>query len=1538
MMNDSHIEPLDVTNMTISASLKKGTQGKRFTNSKESPYSYVTLDNLTKDVKMAFSELRDLLDNYAKMNVQENIPVDKMYSTGATRERKNDQSDEWQSLGRMVCGSSEKDSLISAQLSTTLIDTMNLMYTEDVTPTSYYLNGGMPVSVRNIRSERKLAAGGRLEPCVRGNGMYASCVSKGGCSCFQPPSLPGVVLTSQGRDQLLLNGFKDDITSPFVTPGMLEHLTLAGVPLRVAIDEEASIGDILSFSEPTTARAGKEMTQWLPFTLIGYFLAFMRWMLALNGGAFGVDHAFHTTFIARGGEYMIQAVLIQACEWLAVNAKSGRTVDEFVIGSTKKPRFTGVLARDLIAAWLREDVNFVLPSFLWNLRSGRRIDYVKSADWGGAAEGSTMFEVGLDELVKQQFFKEGLRLVKSKSAAEKMRVKELRLEVGEKFLKERSMIAFVESIGKGTHLTNSAMTTGSIRRTYQCLSHLVFQSNYADIYKMDDVVRGSFRTLSLRPGTNAKTVNKAVFWWARVFTALARRVHGVPTSGLQLTRGPMADILTADCDTEDVHTYTLLRGVLDKDWLKRTDWDEVVTESMWEDLLEMALEAKTPVALQEPLRAIYHSHGTNAISANATDSLRIIAYGLGAGSHDGFQYSTACALTTTSFASDIAKEHTEGRTINGVWVALDPKRVPDDANYQTAFYNDAVDDMMRTPMTMTRLANGIPQILTNSSGGADNIVGSVEVSSLFNPPVDGKRPAKGASAVGHTGDMKVRFKSNIKSLTMPLLASFLLPPDINAFYTERIAQQLSDNPMAFVSFGSRNTAGKWVRPVYNVSVVDQVLQVPLYESIKKLQKDMTLDLKGDSRFGFQPFVSTGVGAHDYLQMIYASVQGAWDKRVLTAGIDASALDQHILPVDRMLLIKSILRYANGSDGLVTGADGSKPQPASFCEILSNVFILRNEWYFSVRIDGAPDQIVKVSTMPSGDLLTTVLNGVKTMAMQQLTLDTPIQLPSTGLSTRIGLLAGTKVYIQGDDVSLTITLDPTDTNTVIEEWSDIGLRCNNILETSSKSWSGSNISHFLQLLFYCGQEIPRHMALSHENPVVYDVTMLGSLIDKVVKMCDRGGNQQTSTMLISMLLMLGSTEKVFGTRFTHSVSTLIQPGGVVNRVFVGSPSPNSALWLLANGPELGLDQPMRKRPAPQSDYSLGSDINEANGDIPIEGTVNGVTVAKTDAQAIADGTTTTMMASELLSSSQKILTRPVVKNTSALGEATVKALVTAGQVDIPPRYFMSNMTEGLYLSSLGSYMKNKSNMTRQFKKLDQIRAGREDDEGVIPNPRALFPIIIASSRVQVEVTFDQDTVITFDGDVFVIYVNRQPVRRIAARYTPFWIKGGAASLLTRLFGVSSERGRIGNRRDLLAKLGVPGRPDVRGDDVADVLLRNDPAYRPLIAQAMGFTESEYGAISGMLDQVPILKTIAEGAEYSSQTDAVRSVDPATVRQFMQEFSMVGLEIEDLTPATQEVVLSNFMNVLYEEINVFTVFNVNMSDRQRLVARVPRLSLI
>jgi hypothetical protein len=1394
------------------------------------------------------------------------------------------QDAKWRALGKMVLDKIDPD--VSVRVSRRVSN----FYLTDAKPYSLSESNTFPSQVRNIVHEKTKKFRDCRYSMIDGR---MRCVARG-CKHCVPLCNQAIVFTSAGRDIFVEHVPDVEIKSSCLNQSMMDSMIEIIPGLGFAREDvDPSIHDHLSVTEPPSVRWDNEGTSHLPFPLVTYFSNFMSYQkAACQDDDFTYNHPYYEEFLARGGEYCIQAVFLCAMEWHMTHANSGTVTDDWA----KKPDYLGskTLVELAIRGWINQK-GIKLPSWAWDLRAGRNIDYISGTEYGYKGNGMDLFEHCHAELQAQAKARGKLDIP----------VKDV--------VVPRHFAPFIERPGRPHLLTDAAMTSGITRRVFHCLSHMIFHSNTSDVQHFDMLVAASNAVMGEYPGGNGKAVSKALLPWGRAFAAYPRMVHGVPIS-VPLEPGPLTDLAIHEpAMVKDLQAYAMVRKTLHDDWDHLT-WNGEVSDSDWDALLSDAVQ-NAPEPMREALTALGDHHKARDVPAGRSDVMRIISFTLGAGVYDGFQWATSTALPITSHASAAQRRYRESVNVNGVQVHLDNPTTAD-APYQTTILQVIINDMLKIPETFRSIQRRIPSIITSSSGGADSVKLLYDVRSVI------------SDSVQHTGSTDVKVSTNMKSTSMPLLAGHFLPESPVQYYKTIIERQYETTPAPPGNFGTRHTAGKGPRPIFNVSILDQIYLSPFNDAIKRWMQTES-DLGADqANFNYQPLITTGADVQDMIQNIHGSVAGCWNPNILNLAEDASALDQHITQADRVLITDILEGYASQVDGYAFGIDG----PASdgpYSEVLKHVFLLRNKWWFRVKINGAPDQIVEICSMPSGDLVTSVLDSLKTTAMQLHMGNVEHQLPSGRSSVKH--LGGTKIQIQGDDVAAIFDIEPTDCVECIKARSGAAAYCNMALDTITKSWSGSTVSHFLQIAFIYGRKVTRFMALDHERSTEYDSTQMGSFIDKYVKLCTRGGNVETSTMLINMLLMMGSSESAFGDKYEHDIATMLQPGGIVNRMPIGFPSPSSLLYMSINARRFGMDQPMAPPLVTESDFDMGKRMDESAPNQKVKGMVANARLAKGPEKQ--DGSHLYTV-DELINDTQNAIIKPEIVPDSRAAEASMEAWRRDGLTDTNNRFYLSNAARGLFRRGLGIWMKNRSMYQRQLFKEAQIRSGRYSGKTIMPTTAARVSLFIGGNKVPIKFDYESKLVMVRTRSGYALYRGRNYIRAYAPQWHCYNDLDGAAPDILSVFGVSSDRRDTVTRKNAMAVFNIPGRADISGEEIAMELVRHPHYTRRTLALAMGMTASQWGKAEGHLNNLSLLQTLSDVDSYSSQFDAMTSLNYEKIQQLMMELAIEGIVLDDIDPTALRVLSRAFSNLIYEDANLIFFCN---NKESRIVFRVPRITL-
>jgi len=1203
-----------------------------------------------------------------------------------------------------------------------------------------------------------------------------------------------------------------------------------------------------------------------------------------------------------GADCLLAVCGVVAAEWCARWCTSA-------LDKTAAKDFT---FEQMLDIWLKGKTGVKVPSWLINLRNGRNITYVSANEVYGKTKDDRDFMP-----TEQDVFVQDLASLKQK--AEKMKSE----GKGGLSITPKQKAVFIEARARSPILTESAMTDFAAYRCHVLLqaafeigssSHLdaKMSGEYDECHDFADLYRQQASWFTKMPG-RGKAADKAMLPALKFLLAFKKQVE-MPKSPPSMTVPDSKDVNPKPeerpCDHvvfEDDYARQFLAGLLQDEYPESINQsDDLSFKTSWAELQKLSAKYAVDKCGFHAIGSIIERWKSIPFSMVDNELADVIIH-LSRTVLGGYMTGMDAITGVSSYKSDAYKLVFED--INNYTEAGDKRELErqwTEILQEVDAYDTSVDKFM----------SAIPEIFKGASGGDDNIKAQIPRSEIL-----GKVNKEASDA-----DPMVSMNTNMKTLFLSL-AGYLLFDKKSA--KDVVANALDEGRPS--NLGKRTQVNRENRLIYATPNIDNILQMVLVHAMKHYMKGK--DLK-KHRVYANANHNTGEAYTDSILCIGYSIKCALEQLCCNAN-DASGFDMHQGKADQDELVKVIDKKIASEEAESEYTEFRQHFGISFWKWLKKLLLKRNWNYFRLRPGGAPLQTLLVTTQASGDQITTGKNTVKCVAV---------------LVAFLEYLCGEAF---GDDMWVVYAksvLNQFNVMKITQDFEDHGRRAGQVY-SYKKAMSGQMV-HFLQLLFYGGQIIPRRMALAHEHYITSSLDSLGSLVSKIDKASMRGGNAKCANLWMLMYVIAGSNTSLFGKVMTYDGDTMLSAEGPLHgRLPMPGSADNAKAYLTIHKDLLGFGEWVRKVPKAPRPQEIGRRISTYmnSNNLPFHGTVS--------SQPMEIGTpkvATKNTYEQCTRSSHKLYHLFGATSKDAQINAAAKARadkVSKSLGDMSIEKWASNTFD----QAIGSKM-SQGHLAPWFEEQAAIEAGvmhemqahehEVDEVGRAKEPPAEYRLKLPT-KAQFRLG---DNILTFVPSTVGLYLYRQEATDGATsighygfkikskdgtvikryngsdgfRWHPFWSYRLIIKLFMSFFGVNYKGGSVGSRRNILSKFdpssrhnGAPGRTDLTAEQVFEKLLDTVPGARLNICLGMGFTNDRSNRMIEALDEISTMQSIIEFEEHSNITDPMKcaSLDRLYDVLNINELHPKGLaNYIVLKPAAKKAVGRCMMNLLYTDMNV------------------------
>jgi hypothetical protein len=1297
-----------------------------------------------------------------------------------------------------------------------------------------------------------------------------------------PVDQPAAIVTQYGMDQLLNAGVvtKENFDNAFVTnicnaigePPRVEgeYVVIGGVYLKRAndsaptdeMDQSAEQDAGITYTESWVDRMA-EARRYTPFGTIATVRTWISlWELS------GLDWI---TMKQRGGRHFIVMATYLACEWACRTSTS-------VLPAKFKDTVGDGLAGSILEKWISGDNNVKIPQWMATWRKPMKYNYITGEDVGFAPKPSRQ----LYAWSKEQRLK-GVR-ISSAVPGDKSVV-----------VVDETRMPFIEREEGAFPLQDAALTNMGPLRAFLCLSCAVETCGSLHLDEDDEAeggisdpppfrtyYEGMLRRLGADPGRVGKKVGGTVGMMYRLLL----------TDLIIMT--PTVEIPTDPSVVEPFQAFPRMKRHYDDKMLQLLSHtltpmpeggDPDAVRSMGLDRRKLA----TVICDREPelapgLMAIFEKfsgsdeaierHAFTNHSKKISDVLTHLAH---ATSAEGYLRSCQAAIPVDSYVS-----HAQRMVREGIDTTIKrPCHV-----YERELLEEAFSSV-QTP-TGRQFYEHLHALSNSKSAGWDRIGFKVAASDVMDLPDFGSDDTE-----GHV--------SNRKDV-MHFSAPFVLTKD----YLWRKA-----GPDAPLPMGIRSVAGRKLRPVYNVPKAQQAQLRPFYKALEQYMKS--------SPDGFALAKRKGVPVADRVNSINASIRAANDGAIVILAHDATRLDQHIGPAHRSESWEKVLeeRFTEipfAFLAMLEEAARDPPSGATFGDLVIHTLKCWDNAYYVHKVPGAPTQLLKIDSEPSGALITAVDNTVVIKGV--------LKVIEKG-SGRTQLVR----EMWGDDCWVMHHITKDDNIVAIAREAEKLAKdgAGQKLDTVDGSVSGRSV-HFLQILDIAGQEISRRIGIDHEKQQG-STRMPGEineLLDKLIKMASRGGNKILLNEMMLITIIEGSYTSLFGRQATTTFDSIAAPGGHCNMSLIGFGLPNSRLFLELMGPDLFPEGTVIEKPARrEKPEDIGKLLKAKSGDTPARLNVGGQNVYDKSEGRPYTLNKLASMSSEVLLDNDRVVPLPrsgpirkELERLEVIDEAYDQSVIRSGYIALgavlQTKRLAPNFTEQALIK--GGYIPRRHATTKLEK----------GTKFITPHKGLVL------GKYKVTYKFGTTHFLFLPNWHYTDSANKlwstydlrmagATLRSWQEEWHPFF--GNGAENMCLLLGFTGIHAGLEAMRvnDGIARFSpAKHRHEITPEHVMDHLKRCDHGAREALLKSIyGFRDDEINRINDSYHKIDLYRSIKTASEYSSLPDVLKSASITKITELIlltspqaSAFMSPGAMDSD----TRNVIITHMLSIMYELMNV------------------------
>uniref|UniRef100_A0A2V0RCH9 RdRp n=1 Tax=viral metagenome TaxID=1070528 RepID=A0A2V0RCH9_9ZZZZ len=1045
---------------------------------------------------------------------------------------------------------------------------------------------------------------------------------------------------------------------------------------------------------------------------------------------------------------------------------------------------------------------------------------------------------------------------------------------------EETPMPFVEKADMGYPLQSSALTTMSPLRFFLCFSLCIETCCSNHLTGFHDYYEDVLGYLGCNPGRVGRKLAKTVVKFSRLVGSDVRlRVPTVKLNEADDVTAPPYDPPTVLVRIND----TLARSAIAQNVLGKEK-----RNASKRDILT-GIISEIP-SLERGLTGIFNEYCVNGESGDEevppkhTISnfnkaiLDVITHTASAGSAEGYSRSCLGSLPVAGYTSYMQRLVMEGIDSNA-------KRDVDDLEYDKY---TTVLSRMSVP-TMSEFFLEAKEIAIAKSAAGDKV----------------KFDITEGEALG-TSESSRKEKAVASRKDVLFLNSALM---INKEYM----MLRSTFERAFLT-GLRSVPARKLRYIYMLPIPHQLVIFRLYNAFKEFQKNEP---------GYALAQKAGIPVFDARLEINSSIELARDDSLFCYPADASSLDQHMGVGHRAVLIQAI-KDCGILDEIHGDSEMYQAFGYTYKEAMLNALENWDDSYYRSPVPGAPDQLIKVDSQPSGALTTAVVNSHVTDCMM------------LHVQRKLGFRFAQQQLWGDDFYGVTSRKEGVHTLDYIQEMDDVCLEAGQNMGTVKDSTLGRGV-HFLQKYYLGGQEIRRRVAYDHESEVA-NKTLTGdisSYLTKVKMMTSRGGNADGLNMLQMLTIINGSRSTQFGRQARVDFDSMAAAGGFTNQIMVGFSSDNSRLFLELNSELLfGQDQvEILQRPQFEQPIDTGKRVLSRHQDTLAKVNIGGATgyhtigtLLETSEVKLLDKTRLT---STLPATVGEFFDLDYVREISYAGSVRGAAAKAVGESlqtrSLKPKFIEKALiANGLIGSSLRETPEPKT-------KLSSTHLGfRYLGKRILYGYSDKFYMKLPSGMHEGENMFELHSVL---GQVPLSFNQK---------WHPYYAMPENFRLMCSLFGVTTARRSAFDVKSHTSMFSPDKfRKDINKDAVIAIVekTRHDQQTRHAMLSNIGFTPFEIGMMDGQLINLDAMKDVETASEYSSIPEIMKCLSTRELDIIMSHVSPQFMHgyFANAPVSLKTLVHTHFLSLIADEMNIAIALGGDRGSSNRYI-RMPTVSFI
>lgn len=748
-----------------------------------------------------------------------------------------------------------------------------------------------------------------------------------------------------------------------------------------------------------------------------------------------------------------------------------------------------------------------------------------------------------------------------------------------------------------------------------------------------------------------------------------------------------------------------------------------------------------------------------------------------------------------------------------------------------------------------------------------------------------------------------------------LIIPALVPMMLRRFDEETYNMNRMSTPIQPFTEGKRRVPARDTRSVKVVPTGFQLLLYAVYNSFKRFQSQ-------DTSRHYMLAHNDGAICENIRDFLRQSLNMCKARTKLSAPEDYKAMDNFESHMWWMLHIIALSQVTITENDEFTGVFGS-----SYREVLTNVLESFTDSYYIYKPTGCPSQVVMISSMPSGVILTAPDNTTFTNAHLTMVAERVLP-PSVTMSFKAAW---------GDDCTMVLDLPPSMTFEqaieLLDSIADSAKECGQVWD----SYDGVGPGQFIDILktFYLmGQTFKRFMPYDSEHPVVLTTPGdISPILTNVVDMAVRGFNSRSLNLMIITLVIMGRTDSVFGYSFTFNFFDMLMPGGLCGIMPIGFPQAASTNYMKLTYHEIFPDAMIVNRPRMDASHELG--LRMLNGAATVKTKIGGIQSEPATDQMLR-GANNYYLDRERIFHPKDTIEKDLYSkyqkhelSRSSAHEDAADTLENSYYKNSVKNQLAGGLGEALISSHLNAkFMQanlRKLNLISDNPLSEVVKPDRFPMMKNAPMKYGMYNVEFFLNDRRSEVCYEMAVPLTNEGHFNLcksvgVDVIRNTLISFKRCYSPFLGMPKVYNVIIGMLGLQFSTNSLAKSNNLGQFDSSFRRDHIAAEQVVEKLNRTPIEFEFVMLKSLGFLEDEANKLiklkrDGRLD---VIVDKIKFTEYSSNPDVLKSVSTSRVNEIfnhiLSEDPQTRMYLQSENDGLSKNIMSYYVSLLYDQMSV------------------------